>query len=90
MVIITDKTTSYNVVFENQGYQVTIEEEFLGGGVHYSVVDDAGNELEDSDLKLKICEYVVMTDPINSGVLTDIDIEKAGGEDYEILESEEE
>lgn len=88
MVIITDKTTSYNVVFENQGYQVTIEEEFLGGGVNYVVYDDAGNELPEGDLKLKICEYVVMSEPINSGVLTDIDIEKAGGENYDILESE--
>jgi hypothetical protein len=89
MVIITEKTTTFNVVFENNGYEVTIEQDFLNGGVTYTVLDDAGNELRENKLKLAICEYVEINDPINAGVLTDKDIENAGGENYEIFVSEE-
>jgi len=85
MVIITEKTTSYNVVFNNEGYEVTVEEDFLNGGVSYTVLNDAGEEIKEGKLKLQICEYLELSDPINAGVLTDKDIENAGGEDYTII-----
>ena len=98
MVIITEKITSYNVVFDNKGFEVTIKQDCLQGGYTYEVLDDTGAELDEEDsLKLEICEYVESTDVTNpNGFLTNNDILNSGGsihengeEDYNILTDEE-
>jgi hypothetical protein len=50
--------TTFNLEGEEVGYTVTVMEDFTSGNIHWDIVDDDGNEVEDEDLLQEIVAII--------------------------------